>query len=336
MIKKSIAVFLVALLFLFSFGGLIAFAADETTTETTTKAPEPPKMKYVVLGDSIAEGVGADPLGIITGYKNGFANKVVAKKDYELKNHAKSAKTSEDVLTDVKSNTDIRNDIKTASVISISIGGNDVMGDNLLSVAVQTLINKPDKVNEIVHDLRFNLLVIMTRIKELNPNAVIFVQTLYNPMSGSLKDMYQTVVDKVNPVFAEYLEKYPGAYYLLDLQKAFNGESKYIAFDMTHPSKEGHVKIAEMIVEQLDQLEKAGKLARSGKNQFDTDESTTTTASGGGNNTTTTTSSEQTTFPTSIPRTGDDSARVLYLLIPMAFLGAAGCIAARKKPKTAK
>lgn len=335
--KKIISLSLVTLLFLFSFGGLCAFADDESQTET--EAPQ--KMKYVVLGDSIAEGVGADFFGIISGYKNGFANKVVDKKGYELKNHAASATTSDDLLYAVKNNEGIQNDIKTADVISISIGGNDVMGDNLLSVAVNTLIDRPEKVDDIVGNLRFNHMVIIDRIRQLNPDAVIFVQNLYNPMGDPLKDTYQKVIKKVNVVFSEYLEKNPSAYYLLDLEAAFKGESDYIAWDLTHPSKKGHVKIAEMIILQLDTLEQQGKLKASGKNQFVEESSTvsgsdvsttvsttaSTTASGG----------DTTGQAQSIPKTGDsDRANLLFLLLPAFFIAARAVTIKSKKQKASE
>ena len=78
-------------------------------------------VKYVVLGDSIAEGVGASDK------KTGGNAALIAKaRGYELANFAVGGIPSETLLKLLEKD-NIRQGIKKADIIDISIGGNDFL-----------------------------------------------------------------------------------------------------------------------------------------------------------------------------------------------------------------
>lgn len=152
-----------------------------------------------------------------------------------------------------------------------------------------------------------NICDIVARIKELNPTAKIIFQTVYNPVydgttllyaearealaqitddgrfgkegtpintTAQLRKVAQVILNKLNGILDEYLEENPGAFTILDINKAFedvtnmckiernvmngdvcttveeidysaNGYGRQLIFnDWTHPSNFGHAIIA--------------------------------------------------------------------------------------------
>ncbi|MDR1465327.1 MAG: GDSL-type esterase/lipase family protein [Oscillospiraceae bacterium] len=104
--KKIIAAILCTALLVLPFG-LLAQAA------------EPAAGKFLVLGDSIAQGVGA------ICPDNAYASRVAREKGYELRNFGMGGDTSAALLRKVREDETIRQAVREADIVDISIGGND-------------------------------------------------------------------------------------------------------------------------------------------------------------------------------------------------------------------
>jgi lysophospholipase L1-like esterase len=79
--------------------------------------------------------------------------------------------TSEDLLHAVTSNCNYRNAIISSSIITIDIGGNDILRHKY----------SPDKLYEALACFRYNLFTILNEIYCLNNNTQIYIMDLYNP-----------------------------------------------------------------------------------------------------------------------------------------------------------
>lgn len=216
-----------------------------------TAAAEDKKLSFLSLGDSIAAGAGlADPdtmtYGAIVSYTNG----------YDFKNDAVSGHQTKDMLKRIKT-ASVREDIANADIICISIGGNDFIQSDIVSLIKQAVIdNDYSQFDKIIAGTKYNLGLIIAEIKSVNPNATVLMQTLYNPMylSKEVREAYQQGLNRLNGAIRSYLDSHPGAYTVVDVETAFSGDSSLIAPDTIHPNPKGHRLIAKTVLGVLKEL----------------------------------------------------------------------------------
>ena len=230
------AALVIAMALLLGMGGFAA-AAEE-------KQPV-----YVALGDSIAAGTGlknADKAcyGAIIAHTNG----------YEFINHGVGGHRTRELLARLEEE-QVSADVAGADIISISIGGNDfLIGDMYRMMFDAWVRGDYAYMDGIIDSIFVNFGVIIDKIKALNPNALLLVQTLYNPEATYKKEVYQAGLDRLNGGYARYLEAHPGSYTLVDAGAAVTPREKMIAKDHIHPNAKGHVAIARAYLPVLAEL----------------------------------------------------------------------------------
>lgn len=232
--KKIIAVIL-SVVMLVSCFSVISFADEEKP------------LSYVVLGDSIAYGSGlANPVDACYG-------RIVADTNsYTYANHSIPGITSGVLLSMLKDREEVRASVSDADIISISIGGNNFLTDNLIGLAFSSLVGKDmTKFDEIATLYYEDLCTIMDIINELNPDAVVLLQTIYNPQKGAAGVVYLEGGIRLNDMMRKYDAEHPGEIVIVEVAEALNGDSENFADDMIHPSKKGNEKIAVVILDKL-------------------------------------------------------------------------------------
>lgn len=185
---------------------------------------------YVALGDSISTGYG------LTDSDACFTRQIAASKSYALKSHAVDGATSSTLLAKL-SDPAVAADVASADVITITIGGNDLMGALYLYLANQynetngTALSAADIQNALMgkhetikqteilifassvlsdfpqsteassalQQLGTNLTASIAAIKNANPDVTLIVANQYNPYSYAAKN--------VNPLFATAVNK---------------------------------------------------------------------------------------------------------------------------------
>lgn len=231
--KKLIAVILSAVIAL-SCLSFSAFAEEEP-------------VDYVILGDSIAFGAGmVNTVGACYG-------KIVADTNgYTYTNHSIPGITSGVLLTMVTDGEKIRASVEKAEIISISIGGNNYLTNNMVALAVDCLVTKDMERFDRIAEVYYNeLSQIIATIKELNPDAVILLQTLYNPQDGAAGIVYGLGGDKINEMIRKYDAEHPGDIVIVEVGEALNGNSANFADDKLHPSVAGNEEIAYAVLDVL-------------------------------------------------------------------------------------
>lgn len=204
---------------------------------------------YVLLGDSIARGA-----GIYNSEKACYGRIVADTNGYNYANYAVDGARSTDLLQRLNV-PEVAKGVKNADIISISIGGNDYLQQNLPKIFAQVTFGNYKIVNDVQEIFRDNFTEIMEKIKELNPDAVILMQTLYNPRTDLLRDFYGIAVTRVNLVIEDYLCEHPGAYEIVDVYSVLTAEyPEYIALDSIHPSSVGNEEIAKLVLAKLYEL----------------------------------------------------------------------------------
>lgn len=241
------------------------------------------KTEIVYLGDSIAEGIlGASPLGLRHEYA--YANVIGRRNDLTYYNHSVSGHLTKD-LRAILENEDLDYDmarglllhVSEADIIHVSILGNDLLQSmNMNAVVLEAAQDKYDIINGIAATASENIAVIVDRLKELNPDALIIFQNVYNPLSekstlvdaptratlsaeyrieeGDLRELGSGILDRLNGVLDNYLKDHPGAFVIADARSEFDRifEEDYergkglIYPDYIHPSNEGHAVLADL------------------------------------------------------------------------------------------
>lgn len=211
------------------------------------------KPYFVVLGDSIAYGSG------LSNSKNACYGKIIADTNgYEYVNHSVPGHTTANLINRL-SQEEVIEDIKKAGIISISIGGNDFLMSNLMSLMFKYIVmGDMSEYDNIEKGFYVNFCIIIDMINELNEDAVILVQTIYNPQFGYLEDAYLEGGVRLNNCLEEYSFNNPGEIVIVDVASELNGDPKNFASDGIHPSAKGNEIIAVEILKTLNTL-KLGK-----------------------------------------------------------------------------
>ena len=229
--KRFVSILLSAVLLLSVFS-VFGFAKD-------TK-------KYVVIGDSIARGAGVlNPdeacYGIMVANTNG----------YSYANLGIDGITSK-VLLGLLEREDFQNHISSADIISLSIGGNDYLTSNLIKLFIDAEItHKYDDFYKIRDSFYNNFSLIIGKMKTLNPNALILVQTVYNMRHDFLTGVNRIGANLLNECYYRYLDENPGAYVIIDVSSKLTGTWDCLAFDTIHPNGKGNKEIARLILAEL-------------------------------------------------------------------------------------
>ena len=271
--KKIIASVLCVVLLACCAAALAACNNDGETAE---------KTEIVYLGDSIAEGIlGASPLGLRHEYA--YANVLGRRNDFEYYNHSVSGHLTKDLLALL--NNDLGYDgarglilhVREADIIHVSILGNDVLQDmsmnDVVLEAAQGLYTIIDGIAETAYE---NITGIVARIRELNPDATLIFQNVYNPLSENstlvdeetratlaaehdtypedFRQLGAGILDRLNGVLDRYLAEHHGAFIVADAQAEFDRifaedyeRGKDLIYpDYIHPSNEGHAVLADL------------------------------------------------------------------------------------------
>ncbi len=232
--KKLISLVLTLVMVLSCFS-VISFAEEEKP------------LDYVVLGDSIAYGS-----GMINSIDACYGKIVAETNGYTYANHSIPGITSSVLLTMLTDGEAARESVADADIISISIGGNNFLTDNIIGLAFNSLVGKDlTKFDEIAALYYEDLCAIMDRINELNPDAVVLLQTIYNPQKGAAGVVYLEGGTRLNDMMRKYNEEHPGEIVIVEVAEALNGDDENFADDKIHPSKKGNEKIAQVILNEL-------------------------------------------------------------------------------------
>ncbi|RAP75838.1 GDSL-type esterase/lipase family protein [Paenibacillus montanisoli] len=214
-------------------------------------AASAPAPYYAALGDSIAFGIGA------TGWK-GYVPRL---KSYmtgaTLSNQSFPGDKSSQLLSKIKSNLFTRAALKKATVITISIGGNNLLG---CASSNYTVINAACAEAGIA-GFSSDLPNILKEIRNLNPSAPIVLMTLYNPYLKNdsnylTADGYITRINNImNDTLNNGAAKIAYNYSTVDVYGSFgsgvNGDTcKLTHFCEStrdpHPKDAGHQLIADL------------------------------------------------------------------------------------------
>ncbi|NGQ96530.1 hypothetical protein G3578_15310 [Brevibacillus sp. SYP-B805] len=167
------------------------------------------EVDYVALGDSLAAGQ-TPYKEIDQGYTDFLADRLdtIGYLGSYLR-YAVPGYTTEDVLEDIKHDvekggTSIREALEDAEVITLDAGANDLLHE--LTITDKGVSIDPDKVPAVVDQVYRNLKAIVDEIKEVNPDAEIYIMGYYNPfpyLPNDQQEQLLPVLDKLNKTISK-------------------------------------------------------------------------------------------------------------------------------------
>lgn len=230
--KKTISVLLSLVMVLLL--AVPAFAAED-------------RLVFMSIGDSIAKGS-----GLVNQPQACYTRIICDTNNYEYINEGVDGNTSSDVLARVKT-APVQKKIAKADIIDISVGGNDYLRSNPVKLVYRGILLRDDSVFSAITEKYYeNLCEIIRIVKEVNPDALIIMQTLYNPAPTWLSPFTEKPAQMLNDCIYRYLEENPDAFVVADIHGAFAGHPGYT--ELIHPNAEGNEVIAKEILELLGEL----------------------------------------------------------------------------------
>ena len=154
-------------------------------------------VHLVAVGDSLTYGQGDEK-------KNGGYVGIIKKKiehryrqtTVETANYGVSGDRSDQILARLNSQKEMRKDLRHADVITMTVGGNDLM-QNL----EKNILNSPKTVNKDVDQAEQtytkSLNKLLTAVRKQNPHAPIFILSIYNPVYTYFPDV-DTINDSIS------------------------------------------------------------------------------------------------------------------------------------------
>lgn len=197
---------------------------------------------YLALGDSITAGYGVDRLFSFPVLYGNFLRR--HNPDLSINNQGVNGLTTHGLFELLEFNRTLRHLISQASLITITIGSNDLL--HLIKNSMQSI--NIAQLRRTLYNMKKSLNKVGVVIRQLNPRAVVKVATLYNPLSAGFYSQYhgliQEVIDTVNALIINWARQYGFVVVYLDREIRKKGFS-LISSDNLHPNAYGYSVIAK-------------------------------------------------------------------------------------------
>ena len=203
LVRSLAGFFLLFLLFVGLFIFIVPSNHQSSKIADKIRSEKNEKVTYVAIGDSLTQGVGDSSnqggfVPVLSQALESDFNWQVTSRNYGI-----AGNTSNQILKRMQEKKDIQRDLKKAKLMTLTVGGNDVMHvvkDNITNLSVDTF-NKP----AVAYQKRLRQIVELAR--KDNKTLPIYIVGIYNPYYLNFPDMteMQTIVDNWNQSTEEVL-----------------------------------------------------------------------------------------------------------------------------------
>ena len=210
----EIVVFVVAIFAIFTVIShfLIRPAGSELSNKDLKSALTQKRLNYVAIGDSLTEGIGdqTNQGGFIPLLSNAISE--TSDVNVVSQNFGVAGNTSTQIYKRMTKEKKIQSAIKKADVITITVGGNDVMKviRTQLTNLTENSFEKP------AQTYQKQLTEIFDFIRDNNPNAQVYVLGIYNPFYLNFPDIteMQDIINHWNQTTQETIAQQKQMYFV--------------------------------------------------------------------------------------------------------------------------
>ena len=278
LVRSLVGFFLLFLLFVGLFFLVVPSTHQSSKIAEKIKSIKNEKVTYVAIGDSLTQGVGdSSNQG---GFVPVLSQSLESDFDWQVtsRNYGIAGNTSNQILKRMQEKKDIQRDLKKAKVMTLTVGGNDVIHvikDNITNLNVDTF-TKPAQ----AYQKRLRQIIELAR--KDNKTLPIYIVGIYNPFYLNFPEMteMQTIVDKWNQSTEEVCKKYDNVYFVPVndlLYKGIDGKGGVTSSDDTsqssnssqdnlndalfeddhfHPNNTGYQIMSDAILKRINQTKK--------------------------------------------------------------------------------
>ncbi|MGF7089189.1 lysophospholipase L1-like esterase [Kroppenstedtia sanguinis] len=226
----------------------VMMTQENILTQLREKAKEKAELNYLVLGDSVARGFGSEKSDS-HGYSSLVA-KELAKDQIPLQliNRGVIGQTSKQ-LTGYIQTPNIQQEIREADLISLTIGGNDLLKAALQDHDPLRILTDFDQIQS---RYKKNLDTILTEIRAHNRKAPILITSLYNPVLPD--EPYFKISNRLlknwNIGMKEVAYSYRLTHVVDVTERLIAGKGNWLS-DEIHPNDRGYRWMAEGILDEI-------------------------------------------------------------------------------------
>ena len=278
LVRSLVGFFLLFLLFIGLFIFVVPSTHKSSKIAEKIKSIKNEKVTYVAIGDSLTQGVGdSSNQG---GFVPVLSQALESDFDWQVtsRNYGIAGNTSNQILKRMQEKKDIQRDLKKAKVMTLTVGGNDVIHvikDNITNLNVDTF-TKPAQ----AYQKRLGQIIELAR--KDNKTLPIYITGIYNPFYLNFPEMteMQTIVDNWNRSTEEVSKEYDNVYFVPVndlLYKGINGKGGVTSSDETsqstkssqdslndalfeedhfHPNNTGYQIMSDAILKRINQTKK--------------------------------------------------------------------------------
>ncbi|SIO11946.1 Lysophospholipase L1 [Carnobacterium alterfunditum] len=230
-------------------------------------------LHIVAIGDSLTEGIGDATKG--GGYVPIVADlleETDVYKEVTTSNYGKNGDRSDQVLKRFHESKSIQEDIASANIVVLTVGGNDIIKTfkQVFLTATEESFILPEKAYQV------NLRALLADFKKLNPKLEVYVFGVYNPYYVYFPEIteMQNIVDKWNKTTQEIVNETDNATFistvdlfnptikqdevkniLMDEENSDGSEinNPYLyEKDLFHPNKAGYELMGEVLFQAIE------------------------------------------------------------------------------------
>ncbi|EWG09695.1 SGNH/GDSL hydrolase family protein [Cytobacillus firmus] len=202
----------------------------------------PRNLTVAAVGDSLTQGVGdSTERGGYVPYLEMSLEKDKSVQDAIFYNFGVRGNRSDQLLKKLGTD-EVRDVVKNADAVIITIGGNDVMKvvrENFSNLKLRAFAKEKEIYEQ-------NLTEVLDSIKEVNPNSKIVLIGLYNPFLKWFSEITEinAILGDWNGTSQDILKNYPGTYFV-EIDDIFeNTDENLLYTDYFHPNDKGYELIA--------------------------------------------------------------------------------------------
>lgn len=233
------------------------------------------QLNYVAIGDSLTEGVGDSTNQ--GGFVPLLSQSLTQSYDYKVssKNYGISGNTSQQILSRMKKQKSIQQNLSKADVMTLTVGGNDVMAvirKNLAKLSVSSF-KKPES----TYQKKLRQIIDLARRDQ--PDLPIYILGIYNPFYLNFPDMteMQDIINNWNDATQAVTREYKQVYFVPIndlLYKGIDGEEGVVQTsgeqttvvndalftgDHFHPNNTGYQIMSDAVMEKISETKKQWK-----------------------------------------------------------------------------